>query len=290
MRVAPAPISPELLCLYIAYLARTLKASSVPLYLNFVSLLHKELGLPDPVLGNWLISSTLTGVRRLKGSPPVPKLPITIDMLVSIRTRLNLSLSLHASFWAICLTAFFGLFRKSHLLPISSGKFSVALHFCKDDFIPFSGGYLVRVRWSKTIQFHQRVVFIPLVRIPSSPLCPVAAISQALALCASDPPQAAAFTWRDSAGPSSRVFTYRRFMRLFRLFLSQAGYEASAFGTHSFRRGGATLALQAGIPISTIQLLGDWKSDAVLLYLTLPVQSRVSAQVSISNHITHLTF
>ena len=286
MQVAPAPISSDYLCLYIAYLARTLKASSVPLYLNFVSLFHKELGLPNPIAGNWLVSSTLTGVRRLRGCLPVPKLPVSPSMLVSIRSRLNLNISLHASFWAICLTAFFGLFRKSHLLPVSSGKYTVCKHFCKADFIPFSGGYLVRVRWSKTIQFHQREVFIPLVCIPGSPLCPVTAISHAFSLCAADPPEAAAFSWRASFGPSTCIFTYRRFMRLFRIFLSQTGYEASSYGTHSFRRGGATLALQAGIPLSTIQLLGDWKSDAVLLYLTLPVQSRVSAQVSISKHLT----
>ena len=284
----PAPISSDMLCLYVAYLARSLKASSVPLYLNFVSLFHKELGLPNPITGNWLISSTLTGLRRLQGTPPVPKLPVTTTMLVSIRARLNLTLSLHASFWAICLTAFFGLFRKSHLLPVSSSKYTVTIHFCKADFIPFSGGFLVRVRWSKTIQFHQREVFIPLVRIPGSPLCPVSAISLAFSLCASDPPSAAAFSWRDPSSLRSRVFTYRRFMRLLRLFLSQLGYESSAFGTHSFRRGGATLALQAGVPISTIQLLGDWKSDSVLLYLTLPVQSRVSAQVTISQHISTL--
>ena len=223
MQVAPAPISSDYLCLYVAYLARTLKASSVPLYLNFVSLFHKELGLPNPIAGNWLVSFTLTGVMRLRRCLPVPKLPVSPSMLVSIRSRLNLNISLHASFWAICLTAFFGLFRKSHLLPVSSGKYTVCKHFCKADFIPFSGGYLVRVRWSKTIQFHQREVFIPLVRIPGSPLCPVTAISHAFSLCAADPPEAAAFSWRASFGPSTCIFTYRRFMRLFRIFCRRRG-------------------------------------------------------------------
>ena len=113
MQVAPAPISSNILCLYVAYLARSPKASSVPLYLNFVLLFHKELGLPSPITGNWLISSKLTGLRRLQGTPPVSKLPITTTMLVSIRARLNLTLS-----WAIYITSFFGLFRKSRVLPV----------------------------------------------------------------------------------------------------------------------------------------------------------------------------
>jgi integrase len=34
------------------------------------------------------------------------------------------------------------------------------------------------------------------------------------------------------------------------------------FSSHNLRRGGATLADQAGISSSLIQLMGDWKSGA----------------------------
>ena len=153
--------------------------------------------------------------------------------------------------------------------------------------MPSTHGFLIRVKWSKTIQFRQRTVFIPLVRITGSPLCPVTAIAHAWSFCPFDLPTAAAFAWRSDDQPSSRIFTYRRFMRLLRTLLTSLGYNASAFGSHSFRRGGATLALQAGVPIGTIQMMGDWKSDAVLLYLTLPTQSRVAAQHHISQYLTH---
>jgi hypothetical protein len=39
------------------------------------------------------------------------------------------------------------------------------------------------------------------------------------------------------------------------------------FSSHSFRRGGATLAAQTGISSSLIQLMGDWKSDAYNKYI-----------------------
>ena len=37
-------------------------------------------------------------------------------------------------------------------------------------------------------------------------------------------------------------------------------------GSHSLRKGGATAAVQAGVPIRLIKLQGRWKSDAVFLY------------------------
>ena len=40
--------------------------------------------------------------------------------------------------------------------------------------------------------------------------------------------------------------------------------------THSFRIGGASAAAAAGIPESTIQVLGRWSSEAYKLYLRLP--------------------
>lgn len=39
------------------------------------------------------------------------------------------------------------------------------------------------------------------------------------------------------------------------------------FGLHSMRKGGATTALQVGVPVEQIKLQGRWKSDAVFRYL-----------------------
>ena len=58
-------------------------------------------------------------------------------------------------------------------------SFSPAQQFMKSDFLFHSWGVVIKVRWSKTIQFHDRVVSIPLSFIPDSPLCPVHAILHA---------------------------------------------------------------------------------------------------------------
>ena len=66
------------------------------------------MGFSNPLTDNWVVSSLLTGMRRVFGVPVQSRLPITVQLLMRIRTRLNLNSSRHASFWAICLTAFLG--------------------------------------------------------------------------------------------------------------------------------------------------------------------------------------
>ena len=69
--------------------------------------------------------------------------------------------------------------------------------------------------------------------------------------------------------------------------LNASGLPRKEYGTHSFRRGGASYAFQAGIPLELIKVLGDWKSNAVLLYLTVPLNIRIKASQQISQHISH---
>jgi hypothetical protein len=77
----PIPASQETLLCYTAYLARSLSASSIPKYLNVVRLLHVEAGLINPLEGNFELNMLKRGIRRVKGTPPVQKAPITFEIL-----------------------------------------------------------------------------------------------------------------------------------------------------------------------------------------------------------------
>ena len=72
-------------------------------------------------------------------------------MLLQHHDRLNLESSIEASFWAICLVAFYDMFRKSHLLPMSPTSFDPRKQLTKADFKIFYWGVLINIRWSKTI-------------------------------------------------------------------------------------------------------------------------------------------
>ena len=287
LQIAPVPLGNNHLCMFAAYLARFLLPSSVCQYLNYVGLIHKENGYPNPLLDNWVFSSVIKGIKRIHGVAPKPKLPISIDILYLIHSRLNLSNSKHASFWAICLVSFFGLFRKSHLLPISHKDFDPAQFLLRSDFSFCKDVILVLVRWSKTIQLGQRTVTIPLVGIPDSCLCPLSAIRQAFFLTPSAQPMSQAFCYRDSSLCQNVTFTYKAFLGCLHHVLRELGIPISDYACHSFRRGGATYALEAGVPLDHIAVMGDWKSDAMYLYLHMPLRQRLQAQRTITSSLTN---
>ena len=58
--------------------------------------------------------------------------------------------------------------------------------------------------------------------------------------------------------------------------LANAGVSTTVYCGHSFRVGAASAVASAGLPDSTIQSLGHWKSSAFLSYIRLPVKHLIS--------------
>ena len=67
--------------------------------------------------------------------------------------------------------------------------------------------------------------------------------------------------------------------------LSAIGPSAKDYACHFFRRGGASFAFYSGVPVELIKMLGDWHSDAVLLYLTVPLAIRLQSVNTIAKFI-----
>ena len=232
-----------------------------------------------------MVESLFRGINRVKGASVNQKLPITIDILFRIWKTLNFRSSLDSSFWAICLTAFFGMFRKSHLLTCNMSSFSPDKQFTKSDF--HSWGVVIKVRWSKIIQFRDSG-FIPLSYIPVSPLCPVHAILHAFSFLQDSHNDGQAFSWVDPDDLQIKYLSYSKFLGKLCFILKDIGSDPSLYASHSFHRGGASFAVQAGVPIEMIKLLGDWKSNAVCLYLTVPMKLRLSTIDQITRHVMAL--
>ena len=167
--------------------------------------------------------------------------------------------------------------RKSHLLASSPRAFDRAQQLVREDFQFFPWGVTVTIRWSKTIQFREQAVKLPLPLIPDSPLCPVIAIQRTFSFGFDAPQHSKAFMWWDPASLGLKIFTYSLFLRRFRTILRSLSLPARDYACHSLRWGGASFAFQAGLPIEFIKILGDWHSDAVLLYLTVPLSVRLES-------------
>lgn len=144
----PLPAQSSHLFHHAALLARCLKPNSIPNYLNIIGLLHKEFTPPNPLIDNWPLQSLLAGIKRVKGTAPAQKLPITPSILESIYSHLNLRSNLDASSWAICLvTSYFGMLRKKHLLVKSSRPFNASQQLLRSDFTFYPWGALVTIQY-----------------------------------------------------------------------------------------------------------------------------------------------
>ena len=228
----------------------------------------------------------LRGIKRQSGRPINQKLPITPIVLRDIRKQLNLEHSPDITFWAACLVAFFSFFRKSNLFPPSIAGFNKDLHLRRKDIILFSWGAIIVVRWSKTVQFQQRKLLIPIPKLHhSTDLCPVFALQKAFATTLTADPEGPAFMY--STSPQRLLpYTYNSFTSKLKHTLTTAGYASNKYSGHSFRRGGATFAMRAGVPFNLIQAQGDWKTNAYERYLDKSFIDRLYAIRTMANKIS----
>jgi hypothetical protein len=267
--ISLVPITQRDLARYIAYLSYRLKFSSIQNYLSVVRLLHLESGYSNPI-STYYITSTQKGLKRVLGDARGQKLPITPSILLSIRQLLSFTNPLHVSFWAVCLVAFFSFFRKSNLLPENSALFNPQQHLSVPNISFTNQGALISVSWSKTIQYQNRTLTIPLPFMPASPLCPSTALW--LSIQQSTPQGVSPFQYHSVSGLT--FLTYPHFLHLLKSFLQQLGINPGYYSGHSFRRGGASFALQAGANPELVQAQGDWRSEAYKLYIDPSLEAR----------------
>lgn len=52
--------------------------------------------------------------------------------------------------------------------------------------------------------------------------------------------------------------------------------QIQLFSSHSLRRGGVVAAFEAGVPVELLKAHGRWRSDAILLYLSVSTATRLS--------------
>lgn len=263
-KVKPVPISHTNLGRYIAYLSYHLSFRSIRNYLSVVRWLHLEAGMPNPSDCHY-VSSIVKGTKRTLGDAVNQKLPITPTLLLGILKKINLQSAKDITFWAACLVAFFSFFRKSNLLAPSLQLFNPDKHLSRDNITFSSKGAVIKVKWSKTIQFQERELLIPLPHIPNSPLCPSCALFLSLNRFKPNNKVASAFMYR--MGGTTHLLSYNDFLSRLRECLHLLGLDPSKYTGHSFRRGGASFALECGVPNDLIQVQGDWRSLAYQRYL-----------------------
>ena len=114
-------------------------------------------------------------------------MPITRILLLHVVFLLDTSNPLQAAMRVLFLVAFFSFLRKSNLVTQSASVISPKV-LRRSDFHLSPHGAFLNICATKTIQFFQRALCVPLPSIQGSPLCPVVALAHHLrinAVCSS---------------------------------------------------------------------------------------------------------
>lgn len=277
------PVSVADLCIYIQFLANELRSpQAVRNYLNGLRVLHSLAGMSTDSFYTMDVRLLMLGVKRLKKHVVRQAEPITVQMLLKIQQHVNMQDVTHVVSWTAILVAFFCMLRSSNLVPKSRHGFDPDKQLCRGDFLYGDGCMVVKIRWSKTIQFANRVYYLPLVSIQDSPLCPVQAVLQ-LRHVQRNTSSPAFFSI-----PSRKKWvplTYAMLLRQFKGWIKQIGYDPRRFSLHSLRRGSATLAFEMGLPAEFIKAQGDWASDAYLRYINISLPQRCQVAETLSQQV-----
>lgn len=176
----PTPASIDTICCYITYLSSQVCYSSICNYISSVWSLHDFVDSTSPARGSFLVKYTLRGAKRLLGDTTLsadPLLPKDLMLIYRSLDRKNLK---DLVFWTALTLAYRCLLRKSH--------YTYSTHMLRRQDVEFTDyGACITLRSSKTLQYKERLITIPVVAAPNSALCPVHWLQLYFKKCIADP-------------------------------------------------------------------------------------------------------
>lgn len=277
------PASIDDLILFTELLALTCGYDHVKAVIGSIGFLHKLFDLPFN-RDSFRLRLTLQSLKRKLSRAPLQALPITIHHLKEMYKHVDIDNPEDLAIWCSILVGFFGLLRKKNLVPedildVDPSKILTVGNFVLDK---EKGIALVYIPFSKTNQFGQRNLVIPLVRNGCKALDPIFHLDLLFSRTGA-PTHYPAFSYR--GGDKLRAVNYKTFTVKLKKLLSKADFSPERFSGHSLRRGGATFLYACGGTILQIQSSGDWQSSTWTRYIHISLEQRLLSQNLMSSNI-----
>ena len=168
--IQPYPASSLTLQFFCTDLSQHISDKSIKVYLAEL----RELGHSDPTVDESL-RFVIRGIRRLQGESCRQRLPITIDLLRTLKQQIrisNYSLLEQRLLWAAFTTAFYGFLRVSEFTSSSSDATTLRW----SDISLSSSTLTISLRQSKTDPFRRRHTLS--ISATNTSTCPVRALQQ----------------------------------------------------------------------------------------------------------------
>ena len=247
------PTDPKIVSLYLTYLSKTSKISTLRRRLVSIGVVHK-------IKGHYLdtkhpiIIENLMGIKRLKGSMQTGKKPILINHLkqiINVIDNQDIEEIVKQRNKTMILIGFGGGFRRTEIISIN-----------QEDLEFVDEGVKIIVRKSKTDQFGEGMIK-GLPYFPNETYCPVINLKNWLKIS------------KIKTGPIFRRFakgssltknrlTDQSVVLIIKDCLKIAGIENDNFSGHSLRSGFATVAADSGADERSIMAMTGHKSSQMV--------------------------
>ena len=200
----------------------------------------------------------LKGLRMQLARPTNQARPITVQNMNVMSRQVDKSSPEQVTAWTALVFAFLMLLRKSNLVPDTQKAFDGAKQLTRESITVAANAVMVDVVWSKTLQFKEKVLNIPLIRLRNKAICPLYWLLLMIQLNPASPSDPAFCYFRNG---KFMTLTYPRLVYWLRRWLIMANINPEGYTMHSFRRGGASFLFDVNIPGQIIKLLGNWASE-----------------------------
>ena len=274
--LTPMPADHQTVSRFLVWLARDSKYSTVNNYLSAICVLHKFYGHECDFRSSFLIKLVMQGIKRQLGCTVVQKLPFSLAQLRQMFGVFDHGHVLSRILWAVMIFCFRTLLRKSNVVPDASGKLH---HVVRRSDVEFhTWGMMVHVNSTKTLQFKEYVLDIPVHRVSEKAFDVVSMIEDHFSECPA-PPDSPLFLRRSTDGLSPVL--YGDLLLFIKKLSSRIGLDQTKYGSHSLRRSGSLFLHELKVPLTDIMSIGHWSSLSVLSYLVTPESRKHAIQGSV---------
>lgn len=263
---------------YARYIANTVSSYETVLnYLSGVRKLHQLGGYDVPGADEPNIKHLLRAIKQELAHPLKQAEPMTVDMLKRIYNCVNLKDEFDIVCYTALLVGFYLFLRKSNLVPDGQDKFDSQKQLTRKHVHFGKNVVLVVIRWSKTIQYKEKELLLPLLTARDVTICPVYWLRL---MCKKVKTEGISPLFALPKKDGSVVpLTYAQLAGKLKEWVARCGVSSERYTLHGLRRGGACHALEVGLAGEDLKILGDWASEAYMRYLDLSLQRRVENMV-----------
>lgn len=258
-----APVEDKQITRFAVYLhtVKKLSPGTIENNISSVRTLHGLLELKIPDVSGYLHHAMIRGIKARNKKPVKKATPMDPSVFRLIKPFVDFTDNLELVGWVAALMGFHLLLRASNITAKSRKNFDPTENLVRKDFRMHRGIMLVHIRWSKTLQYQERKLLIPVIPFVEGDISAVKWFQVMIQRIPASPDSPAfAVPMKTKNGVMMYPLSYSQLSRLLKKWTTAAKLTKSVFTTHCLRRGGACWLKKNRVEDSVIQAIGDWRT------------------------------